>query len=87
MTYVITDACIGSKDTSCVDVCPVDAIHPSTEEDGHDAAEQLFIDPETCIDCDACRTVCPMNAIFAKASVPPELAGAIERNALYYRQR
>ena len=30
MTYVITEACIGVKDRSCVDVCPVDCIpvHP-----------------------------------------------------------
>lgn len=87
MTYVITNACIGSKDTSCVDVCPVDAIHPSMEEEGYEGVEQLFIDPSTCIDCDACRTVCPTNAIYAKASVPPELADAIERNARHYQER
>ncbi|HYT46384.1 MAG TPA: ferredoxin, partial [Methylomirabilota bacterium] len=28
MTYVITQPCIGVKDASCVDVCPVDCIHP-----------------------------------------------------------
>ena len=26
MTYVITEPCIGVKDASCVDVCPVNAI-------------------------------------------------------------
>jgi ferredoxin len=28
MAYVIAEPCIGTKDTACVDVCPVDCIHP-----------------------------------------------------------
>jgi NAD-dependent dihydropyrimidine dehydrogenase PreA subunit len=28
MPYIITEACIGTKDRACVDVCPVDCIHP-----------------------------------------------------------
>ena len=56
MTYVITEPCIGTKDASCVDVCPVDCIH-SAEDD-----PQYYINPETCIDCAACETVCPVNA-------------------------
>ncbi|MGH7588067.1 MAG: ferredoxin, partial [Gemmatimonadota bacterium] len=27
MTYVITQPCIGVKDASCVEVCPVDCIY------------------------------------------------------------
>ena len=27
MTFVITEECCGTCDTSCVDVCPVDCIH------------------------------------------------------------
>ena len=27
MAYIITEPCIGTKDTACVDVCPVDCIH------------------------------------------------------------
>jgi len=33
MTYVITEACIGTKDLSCVDVCTVDCIHHDGEID------------------------------------------------------
>ena len=29
MAYVITEPCIGTKDSACVDVCPVDCIHPA----------------------------------------------------------
>ena len=46
MTYIITEPCIGTKDTACVDVCPVDCIHPKSDEDGFDEAEQLYIDPD-----------------------------------------
>jgi NAD-dependent dihydropyrimidine dehydrogenase PreA subunit len=28
MAYVINEPCIGTKDNSCVEVCPVDAITP-----------------------------------------------------------
>ena len=52
MAYVITDSCI--KDLLCVDVCPTDCIHPKTDEPQFEAATQLFVDPEGCIDCGAC---------------------------------
>ena len=47
MTYVIAQPCIDVKDKACVDVCPVDCIHPIDGED----VKQLFIDPDECIDC------------------------------------
>ena len=35
MAYVIAEPCIGTKDTACVDACPVDCIHPKKDETGH----------------------------------------------------
>src|SRR5438874_8118082 len=32
MAYVIAEPCIGTKDTACVDACPVDCIHPKKED-------------------------------------------------------
>jgi NAD-dependent dihydropyrimidine dehydrogenase PreA subunit len=29
VTYIIAEPCIGTKDTACVDVCPVNCIHPA----------------------------------------------------------
>ena len=46
MAYVIAEPCIGEKDNSCVEVCPVDCIHPTPDEPDYDNVEQLFIDPE-----------------------------------------
>ena len=64
MAYVIAQPCIGVKDQSCVEVCPVDCIHST------DDAEQYFINPDECIDCGVCAEVCPVEAIFAEDDVP-----------------
>ncbi len=52
MTYVICEPCIDVKDSSCVDVCPVDCIHPhpTNAADEFEEVNQLYIDPEECID-------------------------------------
>jgi ferredoxin len=85
MTYVITEPCIGTKDTACVVVCPVDCIHPAKNEGDFDKVDQLFIDPETCIDCGACVSECPVSAIFPKDEVPAEFESYIEKNAEYFK--
>ena len=74
MTYVITEPCIGDKDNSCVEVCPVDCIHPTPKEADYDAHEQLYIDPDECIDCDACVEACPVDAIYAQEHGPAGVA-------------
>jgi NAD-dependent dihydropyrimidine dehydrogenase PreA subunit len=87
MAYVINEPCIGTKDNSCVEVCPVDCIHPTPDEPGYDAAEQLYIDPDECIDCDACVEVCPVDAITPEDQVPPEWQKYVEINAAYFSNR
>ena len=84
MAYVITEPCIGVKDTACVDVCPVDCIHPRTDEAGFEAALQLYIDPEECIDCGACEPECPVNAIYPEEDVPEEYEKYIAINNEHY---
>jgi ferredoxin len=84
MTYVITEPCIGTKDNSCVEVCPVNCIHPAPGEPGHDEAEQLYINPAECIDCDACVEACPVDAIFAEDQVPDEQERFKAINADYF---
>src|SRR5580704_9213064 len=81
MAYVIAEPCIGTKDNSCVEVCPVDCIHPTPEEPGYDAVEMLYIDPEECIDCDACVEACPVDACFAEDQLPGEWAQYAQRLA------
>jgi NAD-dependent dihydropyrimidine dehydrogenase PreA subunit len=86
MTYVIAEPCITIKDNSCVEVCPVDCIHPTPDEDGYEEAEQLYIDPDECIDCDACVEACPVDAIFSEDQLPAEWARYAAKNARYFDQ-
>jgi len=74
MTYVIAEPCIGTKDTACVDVCPVDCIHPRKDEPTFETETQLYINPAECIDCGACVPVCPVTAIFALEDLPEKWA-------------
>lgn len=87
MSHYITEACIGTKDTSCVEVCPVDCIHPRKDEPDFEKVEMLFINPDTCIDCGLCVDECPVNAIFSEDDLPEEMEAFIDRNAAYYQKR
>ena len=75
MTYTICEPCIGTKDASCVDVCPVDCIHTTDE------AEIYYIDPDECIDCGACEPECPVDAIFTEDDLPEKWNPFMQANA------
>jgi len=80
MPYIIAEPCIGVKDASCVDVCPVNCIYSSDE------AEQYYINPDECIDCAACEVACPVTAIFYEADLPAKWHGYIELNRTWTTQ-
>lgn len=80
MAYVITQPCVDVMDKSCVDVCPVDCIH---FEEGTD--RKLYIDPDECIDCGACESACPVNAIFPDDEVPEGEKKYTQINADYFK--
>jgi NAD-dependent dihydropyrimidine dehydrogenase PreA subunit len=84
MAYVIAEPCIGTKDTACVDACPVDCIHPKKDSEKYATEEMLYIDPVECIDCGACVPVCPVSAIFALDDLPEKWKEYTERNAKYF---
>lgn len=86
MTYIIGSPCIGTKDTACVDACPVDCIHPKSDEEGFEETQLLFINPEECIDCGACEPACPVSAIWPEDSVPEEEQQYIAMNYEYFGQ-
>jgi len=84
MPFIITDPCIGTKDTACVDVCPVDCIHPRKDEPEFESMTMLYIHPEECIDCGACVPACPVTAIYDSIdSTPSSQKDLIEANAVY----
>ncbi len=81
MPFVITDPCIGTKDSACVDVCPVDCIHPRKDEPEFEQATMLYIHPDECIDCGACVPACPVAAIYdSHDSTPASQKALIEAN-------
>lgn len=84
MAYVIAEPCIGTKDSACVDACPVDCIHPKKDEEGFEGANQLFIDPVECIDCGACVPVCPVSAIFTADDLPEKWKSYEQINAQHF---
>lgn len=79
MPYVIAEPCIGVKDASCVDVCPVSCIY--------EGEEQYLIHPDECIDCAACEVACPVSAIFHEDSLPAEWSAYTAKNAELTRGR
>jgi ferredoxin len=84
MAFVITDPCIGTKDAACVDVCPVDCIHPRKDEPEFEQTPMLFIHPEECIDCGACVPACPVAAIYdSPESTPASQKDLIDANAVF----
>ena len=96
MTFIIVDPWVGTCDTACVDVCPVDCIHGPFDKTGAGAEVheegfnpdglQLYIDPEECIDCAACEPECPVEAIYAEDEVPEEWDKYIKINYEYFGQ-
>lgn len=64
MAYVVTEPCINCKYTNCAAVCPVDAFR--------EGPNFITIDPNECIDCDACVSECPVEAIYPDDEVPKE---------------
>ena len=75
MAYVVTDNCKDCIFTDCVEECPVSCFYV-VEED-----RILYINPDECIDCNACVPACPVEAIFAEADVPEDQQQYMEINA------
>ena len=100
MAFIITDPCVGTCDTACVPVCPVNCIHgpidpvgegAEVDEHRNDTAwllgKQLYIDPDECIDCGACEPECPVDAIYDEDDVPEKWEKYIEINADFFKEK
>ena len=47
----------------------------------HEDAEMLYINPDDCIDCEACVMECPVDAIYHEDDVPETWRNYIQLNA------
>ena len=81
MPWVVTSLCRDCVDQACVEVCPVDCIYEYKGDDSAAFPNQLYIDPEECIDCGVCEPECPWEAIFEDERVPAVFAADTELNA------
>lgn len=82
MAFVITDACV--KDFVCVEECATAAIAPTAGDPKSGAVPQVFINPDECIDCGNCASVCVHNAVFAESDLPADKAEFAEKNRAYF---
>jgi ferredoxin len=80
MPWVITRLCIDCLDTACVSVCPVDCIYEYVGADRAHFPNQLYINPDECIDCGACEPECPWQAIYSEPAVPELFKTDVELN-------
>ena len=76
MPYVVTKACIDEMDRSCVEVCPVDCIY--------EGLRKSYINARECIDCGACQSVCPAEAIYQDRELPDELHVYVEDSERFF---
>lgn len=86
--YVVNGLCQKCKDTACAKVCPVECFYepknpdppadPNLEAIG--LPNQLYINPDECINCDACVPECPWEAITSGDDVPDLFANFIALN-------
>ena len=72
MSYIVTQHCVDCKYTDCVTVCPVDAFH--------EGPRMVYINPDTCVNCDACVPACPIEAIYSEENLPPKFQEWIQLN-------
>lgn len=83
MPYVVTDACV--KDFVCVSECAVGAIAPLASDPAAVTVTQVYIDPDACIDCGNCATLCEQHAIYVQDDLPADKAHFAETNQAYFQ--
>ena len=78
MTYVIGSRCVDVIDKSCVQECPVDCIY--------EGARSLYINPEECVDCGACKLICRVEAISYETDLEPDELIHLADNAAFFHK-
>ena len=97
MAYVITEPCIGTCDTSCVKICPVDCIHgPKIIEEAEgfrSPSASSYSRPSRCTSSPRPASTaglvpeCPVDAIFEENEVPSKWQSYIAKNADYFKDK
>ena len=78
MTSVITTACVDVKHKACAAECPVDCIY--------EGARTMYINPDECVECGACRLLCEVDAIYFEGDLPEEEKKFLADNAAFFTE-
>jgi NAD-dependent dihydropyrimidine dehydrogenase PreA subunit len=78
VTYVIGAECVDVMDKSCVRECPVDCIYQG--------ARTMYINPDECVDCGACKLICRVGAIYWEDDLPDDQQQFRNYNAAFFRE-
>jgi NAD-dependent dihydropyrimidine dehydrogenase PreA subunit len=78
MAYVIGAACVDVMEKDCVQECPVDCIYQG--------ARSLYINPDECVDCGACKSACRVGAIYYETDLPDDEYQHLADNAAFFRE-
>ena len=78
MTYVISSACVDVMHKSCVQECPVDCIYEGNRS--------LYINPDECVDCGACKLACEAGAIYYETDLPDDEQRHLADNAAFFSE-
>ena len=62
------------KYADCVEVCPVECFY--------EGDDMLYINPDECIDCDACAPACPVQAIVPEDDAEQHAEHRIDVNMM-----
>ncbi len=82
MAYVVTDACI--KDFVCVTECATAGIAPAENDPAAATVSQVYINPDECIECGNCASLCAQNAIYLEEDLPADKKHFAEKNKAYF---
>jgi NAD-dependent dihydropyrimidine dehydrogenase PreA subunit len=75
---VIGRECVDVKDRACVQECPVDCIY--------EGDRVLYINPDECVDCGACKLICHVEAIYYETDLPDEQSAHLADNAAFFTE-
>ena len=76
MAFVITEPCVSTCDTACVEVCPVDCIHGPFDKEGAGAEAKV----------DGFNPECPVEAIFSDDELPEEWEHYLKINEEFFSE-
>ena len=76
MAFVIAEPCVDVMDKTCMEECPVDCIY--------EGERKLYINQDECIDCGACKPLCPVEAVFYEDHLPDEWKWHKDSNAAFF---